>query len=170
MRLQALRSCSDTPLHVTKHLDLSDKGIVAIEGLHHCPLLESLILRCNYIDMLCNLDCCRNLWQLDLTGNKVKSLLGIDQFPSLGALLLSYNELSWRELHRLHRMHILRLTLVGNPQLDCDPNYRQHVISMLPHVWMLDGLLITAGERSKVMKFFHNSKNSTRPVVSDGVM
>lgn len=25
--MQALKSCSDTPLHVTKHLDLSDKGI-----------------------------------------------------------------------------------------------------------------------------------------------
>ena len=48
-----------------------DLVAVAIEGLHHCPLLESLVLRCNYIDMLCNLDCCRNLWQLDLTGNRV---------------------------------------------------------------------------------------------------
>ena len=88
--------------------------------------------------MLNNLDCCRNLWQLDLTGNRVsydkgtdhgvamvtqvKSLLGIEQFPSLGALLLAYNDLSWRELKRLHHMHILRITLVGNPQLDSDPN------------------------------------------------
>ena len=50
-----------------------DLVAVAIEGLHHCPLLESLVLRCNYVDMLCNLDCCRNLWQLDLTGNRVSN-------------------------------------------------------------------------------------------------
>ena len=52
----------------------------------------------------------------------MKSLIGIGQFPSLGGLFLSYNDLNWREVNRLHHMHILRLTLIGNPQLDCDPN------------------------------------------------
>ena len=82
----------------------------------------------------------------------------MSQFPALGGLQLAFNEVTWRELNRLRHMHILNLMLLGNPQLDCDPNCkntaillavilcmsdRQHVISMLPHVWMLDGMLIT---------------------------
>ena len=59
----------------------------------------------------------------------MKSLIGIGQFPSLGGLFLSYNDLNWREINRLHHMHILRLTLIGNPQLDCDPNCKNTYIS-----------------------------------------
>lgn len=53
---------------------------------------------------------------------QVKSLYGLSRFPVLGTVCLGGNELDWKELHRISHMTILSLTLVGNPQLDADPN------------------------------------------------
>jgi hypothetical protein len=43
--------------------------------------------------------------------------------------------------------------------LTCDAGgfsarYRYHVIDILPRLWLLDGVLITAAERAKVKSYF----------------
>ena len=54
--VQALRSCSDTPLHVTKHLDLSDKGI----GMNDHVIKGYILLFDN--------SCYRRITSLPITG------------------------------------------------------------------------------------------------------
>jgi hypothetical protein len=162
--LQLLRKQSQEPLEEVEQLDLSGCKIDAIEQLDHCPNLRSLIINNNRISVLQNLTCCHQLWAIDLTGNKVKSLLGLAQFPVLGFLKLSCNDLEWAELPRLYHMTLLSLTLSGNPQLDSDPHYREHIVDILPSLWALDGRLITADERKQVSQFFSKSESSTQPV------
>ena len=46
---------------------------VAIERLSPCRQLQALILHNNSIDAIRNIECCRQLWHIDLTGNKVST-------------------------------------------------------------------------------------------------
>ena len=50
---------------------LSPSYSVAIERLSPCRQLQALILHNNSIDAIHNIECCRQLWHIDLTGNKV---------------------------------------------------------------------------------------------------
>ncbi|CAG2215418.1 unnamed protein product [Mytilus edulis] len=43
---------------------------------------------------------------------------------------------------------------------------RIHIVDCLPHVWMLDGRLITAGERLQVKNFFHESALTEHPIAT----
>ena len=49
---------------------------VAIERLSSCRQLQALILHNNSIDAIHNIECCRQLWHIDLTGNKVMTSVG----------------------------------------------------------------------------------------------
>ncbi|XP_074640976.1 uncharacterized protein LOC141898782 [Tubulanus polymorphus] len=162
---QLLRAKSGTaPLHSVSFVDLKNLSIAVIEKLELCPKLESLILRGNDIESVINLEQSHHLWTLDLTNNKVKSLDGLSRFVAFGTLVLSHNALDWPELAKLRHMHILHLSLVGNPQLENDPHYRMHVIDCLPHLWMLDGGIITSKERLQVEQFFEDTEFSEHPV------
>jgi len=43
-----------------------------VGGLACCPKLHTIILRENNIEFLRNLDRCAHLWNVDLTGNRVR--------------------------------------------------------------------------------------------------
>lgn len=115
-----------------------------IERLSICHKLRTLILSGNNIKAIQNVDCCRQLWNLDISGNKVtfnhqftsciltfyqqlKSLCGLSRFPVLGSVCLGGNELEWQELHRISHMTILNLSLLGNSKLDSDPHCKTEI-------------------------------------------
>ena len=64
---------SDIPLAVgdLQHHLFSPSPPVAIERLSPCKRLCSLVLSHNSVDAIRSVDCCHNLWYLDLSGNKV---------------------------------------------------------------------------------------------------
>ncbi|XP_021342270.1 uncharacterized protein LOC110442803 isoform X3 [Mizuhopecten yessoensis] len=161
---QLLRSKAKGPLQATEYLDLSNLEIVAIEKFSTCPKLHSLILRGNDIFEVANLEHCTQLWRLDLGNNCIKSLDGLSRFVALGTLNLANNALTWHELGKIRHVHVLNLSLHGNPQLEKDPYYRIHVIDCLPHVWMLDGRLVTSAERLQVKHFFQDSALTEHPI------
>ncbi|XP_069128141.1 uncharacterized protein [Argopecten irradians] len=161
---QLLRSKAKGPLQTTEYLDLSNLGLVAIEKLNNCTKLHSLILGGNDIFEVANLEHCTQLWRLDLGNNCIKSLDGLSRFVALGTLNLANNALTWHELGKIRHVHVLNLSLHGNPQLEKDPYYRIHVIDCLPNVWMLDGRLITSAERLQVKHFFQDSALTEHPI------
>ncbi|XP_071954199.1 uncharacterized protein [Antedon mediterranea] len=146
MRLskQILLSKAKKKLKSVEYIDLSDLDIVAIEWLSLCPKLQSLNLRNNYIDIVCNLTSCNQLWNIDLANNRITNLEGLSRFVALGCLNLSNNSLTWTELRKIQHLQILDVYLHGNVKLENDPNYRIHVIDVLPNIWTLDGRMITS--------------------------
>ncbi|XP_064604820.1 uncharacterized protein LOC135470042 [Liolophura sinensis] len=162
--LQLLRSKASRPLSSVQFLDLSNLEILSIERLGSCPRVKHLILHGNNLQSVSNLDCCHQLWNLDVSNNDIRCLVGLSRFMALGSLVLANNDLTWSELAKIKHLHILQLTLLGNPRLERDPFYRIHVIDCLPHVWMLDGKLITSTERLQVEHFFQASSLSSHPV------
>ncbi|KAK3716748.1 hypothetical protein QZH41_018228, partial [Actinostola sp. cb2023] len=184
---QLLRSRAARPLHSAQLVDLSHLNVVSVERLELCPKLQTLNLRDNRIEAVPNLDCCPQLWKIDLANNKLRSLEGLCHFPAFGTLILSNNDLDWNELQKIRHIHILDLTLNGNPVLEMDVYYRMHVIDSLPNIWMLDGRIITcmrmhlllylvpllysvhfslfvAAERAQVHQFFKDTALCDRPV------
>lgn len=47
---------------------------VVIEKLSNCPKLQTLVLRGNKIYEVSNLECCSQLWNVDLSNNEVRSV------------------------------------------------------------------------------------------------
>ncbi|XP_052071103.1 uncharacterized protein LOC127709512 isoform X3 [Mytilus californianus] len=166
MRLntQLIRSRAKGPLQTVEYLDLSNTGIETIEKLNSCAKLHTLNLRGNALYEVINLESCQQLWNIDLSNNELKSLDGLSKFVALGNLNLSNNDLTWHELGKIRHLHILNLSFHGNRQLEKDTYYRIHIVDCLPHVWMLDGRLITAGERLQVKNFFHESALTEHPI------
>ncbi|KAL4237028.1 hypothetical protein ACF0H5_005412 [Mactra antiquata] len=161
---QLLRSKAAGPLQSVEYLDLSNLGIVSLERLGSCPKLQTLNLRGNNIVEVSNLDHNRNLWTLDFSNNEIKDLDCLSKFIALGTLNLANNDLSWHQVGQLRHLHVLELSLHGNPQLEKDPYYRIHIIDCLPHVWMLDGRIITSAERLQVKHFFADSALTEHPI------
>lgn len=161
---QFLRSKCKGPLPAAEYLDLSNSEIVVIEKLSNCPKLQTLVLRGNKIYEVSNLECCSQLWNVDLSNNEIKSLDGLSRFVAIGTLNISNNDLTWHELGKIRHIHILNLSLHGNSQMEKDPYYRIHLIDCLPHVWMLDGRIITSAERLQVKHFFHDSALTSKPI------
>ncbi|XP_066298732.1 uncharacterized protein [Branchiostoma lanceolatum] len=161
---QMLRSRAGTSPKLAEWLDLSDLGIVLLEKLNMCPRLQALHLRGNHIETVQGLEACANIWYLDLSNNGVRFLDGLSRFVAIGTLILSNNDLTWEEVGKLRQLHILELCLHGNAQLEKDTYYRIHVIDCLPHVWMLDGRLVTSAERLQVTQFFQDSALTDHPV------
>ncbi|XP_078575496.1 uncharacterized protein LOC144861455 isoform X1 [Branchiostoma floridae x Branchiostoma japonicum] len=161
---QMLRSRAGISPKLAEWLDLSDLGIVLLEKLNMCPRLQALHLRGNHIETVQGLEACSNIWYLDLSNNGVRFLDGLSRFVAIGTLVLSNNDLTWEEVGKIRQLHILELYLHGNPQLEKDTYYRIHVIDCLPHVWMLDGRLVTSAERLQVTQFFQDSALTDHPV------
>lgn len=55
--------------HSNKLMSLVSTGL--IEHLGECVKVQTLVLRDNFIDTIRNLECCHELWNIDLAGNKV---------------------------------------------------------------------------------------------------
>eukprot|EP00058_Branchiostoma_floridae_P005930 XP_002591418.1 hypothetical protein BRAFLDRAFT_69981 [Branchiostoma floridae] len=163
---QMLRSRAGISPKLAEWLDLSDLGIVLLEKLNMCPRLQALHLRGNHIETVQGLEACANIWYLDLSNNGVRFLDGLSRFVAIGTLVLSDNDLTWEEVGKIRQLHILELYLHGNPQLEKDTYYRIHVIDCLPHVWMLDGRLVTSAERLQVTQFFQDSALTDHPVTT----
>ncbi|XP_013399876.1 uncharacterized protein LOC106166025 isoform X2 [Lingula anatina] len=161
---QVIRSRAKGAPQTLQYLDLSNLELVAIEKIDHCAKLHTLILQGNNIDTVSNLSNCQQLWKLDLSNNQIRNLEGLDRFIALGTVVLTNNNLTWAELGKLQHIHIIDLSLQGNPQLEKDPYYRIHVIDCLPNVWMLDGRIITSAERLQVQHFFQDSALTDHPV------
>ncbi|XP_033108638.1 uncharacterized protein LOC117110139 isoform X2 [Anneissia japonica] len=164
MSKQILLSRAKRRLKLVEYIDLSDLEIVAVECLCYCPSLQSLKLRNNYIDVVCNLTSCNQLWNIDLGNNRVTNLDGLSRFVALGLVNLSNNNLTWAELMKIRHIQILDLHLHGNTKLEADPNYRIHVVDSLHNIWMLDGRIITSNESIQVEHFFEKSSLSSHPV------
>eukprot|EP00794_Sanderia_malayensis_P009916 gene9916-10931_t len=161
---QMLRSLTNDPLGSITFLDLSFSGIQRINGLAFCPNIEVAILHGNCIDILPNLRCCKQLWKIDLSCNKLKNLSGFEYFETLGTLNLCENDIDWSELLKIRHLQILNLNLLGNEKLVKDRNYRKHVVVNLPLLWCLDGKLILAKEVSSAKHFLETSIRSQNPI------
>ncbi|XP_046581209.1 uncharacterized protein LOC124288684 [Haliotis rubra] len=159
-----LRSKATGPLPSLEYLDLSQLGLASIEKLSSCPKLQTLKLRGNNICEVYNLEYCTHLWHLDFSNNKIQCLDGLSRFLAVGTLILAGNNLTWKELVKIRHLHILNLSLHGNPHLEKDPYYRIHVIDCLPNIWMLDGRIVTSAERLQVKHFFQDSALTEHPV------
>ncbi|XP_050401356.1 uncharacterized protein LOC126818166 isoform X2 [Patella vulgata] len=161
---QLIRQQATGPLPSLEYLDLSSLDIDCIERLASYKKLQYINLQGNNIQDIYNLECCPQLWSLNLSCNQIQCLDGLSRFLCFGTLILSNNDLSWKELVKIRHIHILNLSLHGNPQLEKDNYYRIHVIDCLPNVWMLDGRIITSAERIQVKNFFQDSALTEHPV------
>ncbi|PRP85751.1 hypothetical protein PROFUN_06345 [Planoprotostelium fungivorum] len=77
---------------------------------------------------------------LFLSGNDIKDLGGLIQFPKLKVLSLAHNQIpDVEQLERLrdHCHHIVALNLEGNP-ITMDTNYRSHALVLFPKLKLLD--------------------------------
>ncbi|KAK2953154.1 putative tilB protein [Blattamonas nauphoetae] len=99
-----------------------------IEGLNRLHQLRYLNLTLNLITRIENLGSCEDLNKLDLTCNFIVELTTVES------------------LSHLHHFQILYLT--GNP-CTTYTDYRDYVISVLPHLQELDGEEVTKTERLK---------------------
>mmetsp|Transcript_37474 Transcript_37474/g.98291 ORF Transcript_37474/g.98291 Transcript_37474/m.98291 type:complete len:972 (+) Transcript_37474:194-3109(+) len=135
------------------YLNATGRGVVHLDGLDRLPRVETVILRQNAIASLSGLGACCELWTVDLASNRISDLSGLEKFSALGHLDLSGNGVTWEELFKIKHIHLLSLTLTGNP-VERDDKYRHHVIDILPKLWSLDGVLITGAERARVRTYF----------------
>ncbi|ESP05535.1 hypothetical protein LOTGIDRAFT_228077 [Lottia gigantea] len=159
-----IRERATGPLPSLEYLDLSNLSLVEVERLGSCKKVQYLNLHGNNLQDVNNLQYSPNLWSVNLSCNKLQCLDGLSRFLCFGELILSNNDLSWKELVKIRHIHILNLSLHGNPQLEKDQYYRIHVIDCLPNVWMLDGRIVTSAERIQVKNFFQDSALSEHPV------
>ena len=173
---------SEIPFNLTlslpnlRHLDLGRNQIKHIHqfNLEHCPLLETLILYENQIEMLptTNNMCLKEIWMngnqlidlsyrstgtswgpsvetLHLHDNQIESLDRgtLLAYPMLRVLDLSFNKLS--SLDDLRELsgcpHITSLKLNDNPLCEL-PEYRRRVLLALPHLTELDNEIVLASE------------------------
>ena len=86
---------------------------------------------------------------LFLSNNDIASLNGIESFRNLQTLSLSNNLLRYlEELRVLSELKKLRkLSLLGNPVVEM-PQYRARVLLLCPQLTSLDGIAVTAEERT----------------------
>eukprot|EP00730_Choanoeca_flexa_P006669 TRINITY_DN12199_c0_g1_i2.p1 TRINITY_DN12199_c0_g1~~TRINITY_DN12199_c0_g1_i2.p1 ORF type:complete len:700 (+),score=86.25 TRINITY_DN12199_c0_g1_i2:1661-3760(+) len=129
-----------------KVLNVQGKQIARLDKIAQYHELEILLASQNILSRIPNLT--SNLWHLDLACNKIQSLEALDSFAALGTLNLAGNYVTRADALWLQNIAIVNLILLGNP-LECDPNYRQRIICMLPNVWFLDGLFVSKRDRTQ---------------------
>ena len=89
--------------------------------------------------------------KLFLSHNDLVSLAGIEQFPELRVLSVQSNRIAQIEEIRVLASGCPRLEVAsfeGNP-LEGTPNYREHLLGLLPSLKMLDGAPVTERERAE---------------------
>lgn len=133
-------------LSEVRNLNLWGNDYSDIRVLRDCPNLEILSLSVNQIRTLADLAHCTQLRELYLRKNKIADLSEI--------------------LHLIHLPHLSVLWLSENPCCSA-PNYREFILSKLPHLTKLDNSSITDEERemaaSKQLKPSSNSGEFLSP-------
>ena len=163
---EALRARCRGPVDAVQAISLCNMSLDRLgEHLADCVKLASLYLSGNTLAEVTVLEACRELWRVEASHNRLATLDGIASFGALGRLDLGHNKLGWEEVQRLAPMHVVELTLAGNSALRRAPGggggggaqaarrlstveYRQHVLRLLPLVWVLDGEFVTVEERA----------------------
>ena len=147
---------SNCDLEDVRFLNLTNLRLQSIDRLQHlCPNVQVLFINGNVIQEIHpTFLLLHNIWILDISQNKLRSLDGLDRFIVLGSVNLSRNDLSWKELRKISHITFLSLYLFKNRRLDEDPKYREHIVDLFSKVWFLDGVLITTDERKRVECFF----------------
>eukprot|EP00039_Didymoeca_costata_P024673 m.11096 g.11096 ORF g.11096 m.11096 type:complete len:1028 (-) comp4375_c0_seq1:1442-4525(-) len=153
LKSEELAEVIGQPLSEVTCINLSEHNLDAVDKLTACQKLNTLILRRNFLTKVPRIDACRNLWNIDLSCNRIDYLEGFSRFSCLGSILLNGNLLTWNEIFKLRHIQILNLSLQDNP-IHKDPNYREHVVDICSKLWSLDGRIITTAERSNVKQHF----------------
>lgn len=90
------------------------------------------------------------VFKLELQGNELIDLSGLERFPNLESINLENNRLENLDeciLVLLGHKHLMRLALRSNPMCWNEPNFRAFVVVNLPGLSNLDGVKVTEGER-----------------------
>ncbi|KAJ8007240.1 hypothetical protein DPEC_G00115490 [Dallia pectoralis] len=129
------------------HLSLAHNKISRISGLDALPL-KDLCLRGNQIEKIENMDTLRALQVLDLSLNRISSLLGLQNLCLLSSVNLESNQISEiKDSSYIQELFLLReLNLLRNP-IEGQPDYRLAVIFLLQHLTILDEVNISAEEK-----------------------
>eukprot|EP00949_MAST-11_sp_MAST-11-sp1_P004981 g4981.t1 len=133
-----------------KYLNLHGSSIRRIEGLEACVNLEVLILTFNEIHKMEGLESLVMLKRLELGFNLIKRIEGLRGLEKLVHLELNNNLLYRMEDVSILRKHLPELTtlyLLNNAMCD-SKTYRSHVLSRLPTLQELDGIVITEKDRT----------------------
>eukprot|EP00756_Hemistasia_phaeocysticola_P032666 Hpha_TRINITY_DN16421_c2_g8::TRINITY_DN16421_c2_g8_i1::g.159007::m.159007 len=180
-------------LHRLEVLSLESNQLVSLAGMSlRLPSLRVLHLKGNDIVRLDGLDKLPQLRELDVSGNKLKTLddrwlvhcselrelwlhdnglRTLDGFKSLSRLHrlgISQNRIvDVHEIARLANMEGLReLQAMGNP-VTRKPMYRPTLVFRLPNCTTIDGQTVTQDERDRALVLFHHSPNS--PALGSGL-
>nr|XP_043908558.1 leucine-rich repeat-containing protein 9-like [Solea senegalensis] len=136
-----------------KVLYLQDNKINHVEGLQGLRQLKELVLDRNHIKALSkNSFIAQNvLEELHLVGNRIRELNYLYPLTKLRKLFLGINKLqTLLELEKLKVLHYLtELSVVGNPVTQSS-FYRPEVVFHLSQLQILDGVMITLEERTRV--------------------
>ena len=159
------------PLPDVQVVDIRRLALDRLASLERCRSLRTLIAAGNSIKEVTAdiVGECRELWKLDLRDNMVTDLGGLVLFPALGHLYLSGNRITYEELSTLGGVHVMELRLENNRGLTTteggsDPaQYRRNVLFLMPHVWVLDGVFVTAEERAAVAAYFSDGSSDRSP-------
>ncbi|CAF1332696.1 unnamed protein product [Adineta steineri] len=146
------------------YANFSHTRLITLLQIPQFEHLQILICNGNSLTTLAGIENIKHLWKLDVGNNQIRSLQHLSRFIALGSLILSNNNLTWIEFQHIRHMFILDLRTDGNPALDTDPNYRQHILDCLPRVWMCDGVFVSTVERNQVDEFFTQSSLTQKPV------
>lgn len=153
-------------------LNLSGNGITHIENLDHLAgSLVELSLARNALRRLDGLEALVSLQRLDVSGNFVQHLSS-----DLSKLaLLRFFDASGNNLARLQEVNVLQplphlavACLSANPVCAL-PQYREHVILLLPALESLDGAVITADHRRAAMARCGRHDNAPPPASAEAV-
>lgn len=90
----------------------------------------------------------KNLRIVSLTDNKISKLKAFENCTKLQELYLRKNRISdWRELEYLRGLKELRVLWISENAIAETPNYRMAIISILPQLYKLDDVNVSAEER-----------------------
>lgn len=121
------RRLNQADLLKVTHLDVSNKGIVRLEGIEHLGRLNVLKLNKNKIKDISCLYSLKNLIELDLSENEITDISALKNLISLRDLDLSYNMIN-------------DISPIANLRSISSLNLRNNPISEISHLSTLKGL------------------------------
>lgn len=160
-----------------KSLIVDDNQLSSLAGLAHCrclrnvsacrnqltgtgelamladPTLERLLIAGNQIEEVTGLEALQGLVLVDVSQNKLKSLVGLDNHPILVDLFAADNAIGGdldTELDLLKTLPLLRTLVLrdnGVAATEAEPSYRHRVLYNLPTVLDLDGVQVLSEEK-----------------------